>query len=154
MTKKKTMNSSFYSNKFKYCGNCIHRDVCKHEKILDEFKVERCSKEINYFNDLLKSFKSQFMITKCDEPMLQRAIMAIIRVSRMDSDIAFDGETIKVPQFNPRTGKVLYTLQEHPLKKEIRHEEKIIRDWFAALKATPKSKNETADHLDIAIKFK
>ena len=72
----------------------------------------------------------------------------------MDSDIAFDGETIKVPQFNPRTGKVLYTLQEHPLKKEIRHEEKIIRDWFAALKATPKSKNETADHLDIAIKFK
>lgn len=164
--KKSPYKHGFYYNKFKPCSSCPRNkdNSCPYfhlkegqenmyEHVYDSFGINRCTIEVNYFENLKKIFTEQFKLTKSDMPLLEKMCMIIIRAGRVEEYIAEKGLTQIRNVKDEKSGLVYETEIQNILKKDAYFEDKMLREWMENLKMSRKSRTEDQEEQDLAIIF-
>ena len=153
----------FYSNKFFPCNRCPRNNQtkvwdkqskCEEKRFLDKFGIERCSIEHKEFERLLNHFFKEYdHLNIADQPTVERMIMIMIRLGRVESYLADSGLVQATPVFNPKSGETHWLDAQNVLKKDAYYDDRTLRQWLESLRLT-KDKDDNKDKsqkLDIAI---
>lgn len=154
----------FYSNKFRPCSTCpkmkdntcpyfhmIPKKEHMYKHMFDEFGVNRCVPESNYFENLKKTFTEKFDLEDSDMPLLEKMCMIIVRSGRVEEYIADQGLTQKRMLKDDKSGMVFETEIQNILKKDAYFEDKMLREWMQNLKIARNARDPKDNEDDIAL---
>lgn len=162
--RKGAIKHNFYVNKMKPClkcpkqkdGTCPYFFEIKgkeylHEFMFDDFGVNRCVPEFQYFINLKKTFKEEYKISDADEPLLEKMCMIMVRAARVEEYLADEG-LVHIRKFkDEKTGEVHEGMVQNLLKKDAYFDDKMLREWLDNLKISRNSREQIKDDEDIAL---
>lgn len=152
----------FYSNKFFQCSRCPRNQEsklwdkmskCVEKKFLDRFGIERCSFESDEFNRLIAHFFKEYdHLVEADMPSVERMVMIMIRLGRVESYMADSGLVQSIPVFNPKTGQTHWMDAQNVLKKDAYYDDRTLKQWLESLRLTKEKDDPSGPQkVDIAI---
>jgi len=142
------------------CPNWIHSRKKKKEEIeglfecqyvkkyRDPFGDYRCVLEILLFNGFWDRFTREYELDPlADRLALERLIISIVRVSRLESEIAHMGEKVFVPVYS--NGKLIYEIREHYFNSVISNLDARMERWLNALKLSRRQREPNRVEVEI-----
>lgn len=101
----------------------------------------RCILEVLLFNSLWDKFHAEYELDPvADKLSLERLILNIVRLSRLEGEISSSGEKIFVPVY--QNGKLIYEIREHYFNSIINSLDIRTEKWLNALKLSRKSRSD------------
>ena len=153
----------FYSDKFKPCLKCEDLAKCPYvnkvegkeelfNPMFDEFGIQRCTKEILFFEKTKNQVKGSFEFLEADGPAIQDFSFLKVRLGRALKYMADKGVT-QIRKMKDKEGKVHEIEMQNILHKGFYFDIKALRDSAQALKITRESREPQEVKHDIAIEF-